>query len=290
MPKSVAQLINDLAVKAGIPSDNQELKDILSSADLVKQTVPDSLAGKIETGLLTKDAAKNDPDVVNYFRHTNYGVIDAEVEKFLTEAKFEDAVTNEIKGEKNTIKKVTLLAKKVQELEVKKAAAAGGDKGKLQEEINKLNGQLSEIVNKHKQEKDDLILNHQKEIDQMFLQNTLGTYNYALGDIDTGAKVMTAQALLAQKMASAGVKIINKDGQRILVRNDGTEYYDDKHNKIDLKGFIEGAISPILKKNEGQQTPNTPTGPTAPAAPGTHKVNTAAIKELETAMQTDKVE
>lgn len=280
MPKPAATFINELALKAGIDANNAELKDILSHADLSKITIPDSLAGTISANLMTVDAAKAHPELTKHFRGSFYDGLDSVLENTMSEMEFDDDVKTEIKKETNSNKRIALIAKKVRELEVKKATATGGDKSALQKTINELNQKISDISNNHKTEIETLRTSHENELTNADVRNLLATYNYALGDIDAGIKVTTAQALLSEAMRSAGVKVIRKDGHPALVKLDGTEFYDSTNTRKDLKAFTEGAISKILKKTEGNP-PNTPPGIPPAALPAGHKVNASAIAEID---------
>ena len=56
---TIGELINNLALKAGIAADNDELKSLLASPELATVQVPETLNTTINNGLLSIEAAKN---------------------------------------------------------------------------------------------------------------------------------------------------------------------------------------------------------------------------------------
>jgi vacuolar-type H+-ATPase subunit I/STV1 len=108
-------LLSDLAKKAGVDTTQKEFVDLLSH-DI---DIPDTVADKMNKGLLNIDAAKNNPDVKKAIRAEALNGVDSKISEILEELGIEDA--SEILEEKNSYEKISKLTKKVKDLESKKA-------------------------------------------------------------------------------------------------------------------------------------------------------------------------
>lgn len=274
MPKPLATYINDLFLKAGVPADNQDLKDILSNAELSKVNIPDSLISLADAGIHTLDSAK--AKLKNTLFTEALNGVDKEIESIINENEFDETTKNEIKAEKNTYKKVKTLTAKIQELEAKKHSGKG-DTTKLQDEINTLKAQNSTIIKEWEKKLHDKEMQAEAQINNMFIDNYLSRYNYSLGDIDPEIKITTARIMVEKKLAESGAKIFKDPVKGMIISaSDGTDFYDGSNNKVNLKSFIEGAIAPILSTTKDVAPSITPTVITG----GQTKVNNNALDRI----------
>lgn len=58
--QKIGELINNLAVKAGVAADDPKLKSLLAAPELLNIEVDDSIVTALDNGLLSIEAAKND--------------------------------------------------------------------------------------------------------------------------------------------------------------------------------------------------------------------------------------
>lgn len=248
--KTVLDLINHIAIKAGIPSDDDTLKGLLSNAELTKAVVPDEFSTKIESGLHTIESAKNNKDIRDAMRAQILNGADAEMNALMDELEFDDDTKATMLAEKLTTKRPRLIALQVKQLESAKAAGKG-DKGELQTKINELQLQLTNIAKERQAEIAKLNDEKENEIKGLFLRNKLASYNYGLGLEDNEIMVDTAQTIIDKALATNQAKVVRVNGQLQLVANDGTEYFDKATNmKKSIDDFFAGALAPILKKSE----------------------------------------
>lgn len=256
---TVAELLNDMAIKAGIPADDQGLKTLLSNADLSKVALSDKLSETIQSNLFTIDAAIASPKVTEALQKKVEAQIlngvDASLESMMEKLALDPDAVSEIKKAEKTYKRITLLSDKLKAAMDKKAAtpAKDGDSAALTQQINDLKAQLAaektaaqQLVQAEAQKFE------QKEQDMAF-DYYLAQYDYANdggGDpMVKRANVMATKALLQEKAASVGAKYVFKNGQFALVKaEDGTDFYDGKTNtKVEFKQFVEQGIAPLLK-------------------------------------------
>jgi hypothetical protein len=254
MAKPLATLIHELAIKAGIPKDHASLISLLSNADLSKITIPDDIVGEMEANLHTLDSAKPKLKATLFAEALNG--VDSELARTMEELQLDDAIKTELLGEKSTPKRAAMLAKKIQELESKKAGTSKDvDKQKLVDEINALKNEKAKILNDFNAEKKSLLDGFDSRVVDMELKNLLSGYQYALpDDMDQRIKVETAMSTLRMAFANDGVTVKLIDGKPALVTaKDGSEYFDKSNNKKDLKSYTDGtlALNKLLKASGG---------------------------------------
>ena len=64
---TLGDYMNQLAVSAGVASDDADLKTFLSSPSIMGAEFPKTVADKISSGLMTMDAARNNPNLHKHF-------------------------------------------------------------------------------------------------------------------------------------------------------------------------------------------------------------------------------
>src|ERR1044071_4304051 len=143
MPKTAADFLKELAIKAGVKIEDEKIKPLLAAPELANINIPDELITGIDNGLLSLDAAKNNHSAIkgHYFSQA-YDGLDKELTRFIEDNKLPDDIKNEILAEKSSTKRAVLLAAKIKDLEEKKASSGKGEKDSLQQQINELNNQL----------------------------------------------------------------------------------------------------------------------------------------------------
>lgn len=285
MPKTLGTYFNELAKKAGLPSDNKALKDFLSTAELATINIPDELTDKMDEGLHNIDSAAANPKVRTKVTGETFSALNARIDKIVNDYNLDDAFKVQLLAEGNSYNRIELVTAKIKELESQKAGASKGEKSELQKEINDLKAAQSKMQKDSSDQLADEKAKSQAEIEEMRLETILSRYNYALGNIDPELKIITASAAVKKALAEGGAKFITdpiNPKSLKLVANDGTDYYDKGNNKKDIKSFIEGAIAPILSTiTQGEPADNTKTihvGDTG------MRQNTSAMQQLQAEM------
>jgi len=252
----LGDLLNKLAVQGGIPATDKELIALLSNAAISTATINDEFANKLQSGLLTIEAAKNDPTLKSYFTALALNALDSELEGLMNEFEIPDEIKTELKTEKSSYKRAAALTKKVKELESKKATASGEDKSKLAKQIDDLNRELSTVKQNFDKEKSEMIESHKADRINWELNNYFNGYSYVT-PISKEANIKVAQGLINEELIKLGLKIENTDNNLKLLTSAGTDFYQN-NQKVNVKDFIDKTLSThkviaIEDKNKQQQ-------------------------------------
>ena len=130
----LGELINSLAVKSGLAVDNEKLKSLLSDPISSTFEIDPVIADSINKGLMTEDAAINNPMILNKARAEAYNKVDETIKLILEP--FDDADRTEILGKKYTVDRITEIGKAVAKLkEAKKDSGSSADKQVLKHNL-----------------------------------------------------------------------------------------------------------------------------------------------------------
>jgi flagellar biosynthesis chaperone FliJ len=265
---TVADFINEMAVKAGVKSDDEALKGILSANDLNKIEMPETLFNSIDTSLLSLESAKNNHPTLKsvYFSQALDG-LDKELEKMKDEYNIPDEVYEEIKKERSSFKKVNILTGKIKELESKKAGASTKeDKTAYQKQIDELTKTL--------QDKEKALADAQKDYDNKLssfkknikLESAIAGYKTIYDDLPAEIKALTIKNILSKELQDNDADFLLDEKESLdLLKKDGTAYLGPNHQRITPQSFIDSVLAKnkILKTTEappasngGSQTPS----------------------------------
>lgn len=272
------EFINSQATKAGMDVNveaNKTFFDALAAAN-IELEMPDDLAKGIDNKFITVEAAKNNhPDIKNHYQSQALDTIDKTSIATLKELGIsQDEIDAIISGEQSTFKRVPLAMRKIKELESKKANASKPDQIAIQKQIDDLHAKLrekeaevtriqTETANQQKQDRIDRIL------DRMF-----ASAKTTFDNLDAEIKNDSIRALLVRGLQNSDAKIeLNENGNLVLLRKDGTNYFGEGNRQQDPQQFLDGLLSrnKILVTNQqppaqGGATPQQQQKPTAPAS------------------------
>lgn len=263
MPKTAADFLKELAIKAGVKIDDEAIKPLLGAPELANINIPDALITGIDNGLLSIDAAKNNHSVIkgHYFSQA-YDGLDKELTRFIEENKLPDEIKNEILAEKSSTKRAVLLAAKIRELEEKKASSGKGEKDSLQQQINELNNQLRA----EKDKEAGIRAEYEKKLkdkDMSYaLRNILGGYKTIYDELDGEVKDITLKAIINKSLnADAAEFTVDESGQLALRKKDGSNFFGEDNRLLTPKSYLDKIMSrdKILKvsdQNQNQQNGN----------------------------------
>jgi len=253
MPVELGVLLNTLAKSVGIEPTDPALVDFLSKAELATATIGDDIAKKITNGLLSIEAAKQNPDLKSHFTALALNAVDTELNELANEFGFDDTTKAELAGEKSSYKRAGLLARKVQQLEAAKVGAKEGDKSKLALQIDELNSQITEIKNGHSSELDKITKAHKAERIDWELNSLYNGYDYAM-PLSKEANTQVAKNLINSELKAKGLSIVNQDNALKLLTSEGTEYYHE-NQKVGIKDFMDKTLTAnkVLKIDDRKQ-------------------------------------
>lgn len=284
--KNLGNLLNSLLTKAGLDVNKEDVKNLLSNADITRITIPDEMSDALENNLMTLDSAKANSNLKSHFFAQAYDGLDKELEKAYTDNAISDDLKSKLLAEKSSTKRAILFAKEIQELEKQKASAnSGADKKDLQDKINALEKEKADLANSHKSDLENIKSQHEGEMTGMLVRNQLSGLNYAMGELPAEVKIETARNLLQSELQKKELKIVNNNGVLKLVKNDGTDYYE-QNKLINFTDFVGGvmASNKMLKTSDpgggsggGATDPKT----TVVKTNNDVRVNNGAVGELE---------
>lgn len=242
----IGELINNLAAKAGVPTDNAELKSLLASPELANITVPEVLVTSIDSGLLSIDAAKNNhPDIKKKYFADAYDGMDKQLIALVANDTFDQADLDEIKAEKSTSKKAELIVTK---LKAAKSQAKGADK----DEINRQLAAAHEVARLAKAEVETVKNSYETQISdirkQAAIKAVFGNYKTIYDDLPPAVKTATLEALINQGLQDKNAELkTDEHGNLQLVSKDGSNVFGDNHVQLTPQSFLDKTFAPILK-------------------------------------------
>lgn len=249
---NLGEFLNALFMNAGIEVENDALKNITTKTATYE--VEQSLVDKFNQSYLTLNSAKNNPELKKHFYAVAMNGLDTELETTMSELSLGEDVVNEIRGEKSSFKKASLLAKKIKSLEAEKSSAnTKTDKAEIQAKIDSLNAE----VLKGRAEKENAVKEiesrYKNEINDILLSNTFGSYDYAL-PTSKDANIKLAKSLFMEEVAKKGYNIALDNNEFKLVTADGMDVYEN-NQRVGFKDFTDRLLAQHkLLKVAGEQS------------------------------------
>lgn len=255
MPQTFGELVNNLALKAGIASDNAELKSLLSNEALATITVPDDLGSTLDKGLLSIEAAKNNhPDIKKVYTAAAYDGMDKHLIALLGSDTFDQSDLEEVMAEKSTSKKYELVISK---LKAAKSTAKGADK----EEVNRQIAAAHEAARLAKEEVNNVRSEYEGKIKDInkkaALKAVLSNYKTIYDDLPGNVKITSMEALINNALQDKNAVLdVDDNGNLVLTTKDGSNVFGSNHVQETPLSFLDKSFAPILKVS----------GPPKPAA------------------------
>lgn len=262
---TIGELINNIAQKAGIAADDQNLKSLLASPELATIQVDETIVTAIDNGLLSIEAAKNNhPEIKKKYFADAYDGIDKQLMNLVANETFDQADIDEIKAEKSTSKKQELIISK---LKTAAKSAKGADKDEINRQIAAAHeaARLAKAeVETVKSEYEGKIANIQKTA---ALKAVFGNYKTIYDDLPVAAKNAAFEALVQTALQDKNAELKTDDhGNLVLVSKDGSNVFGANHVQLTPSSFLDQTFAPILKVS-GPPKPAAPTRPQQPAQP-----------------------
>lgn len=259
---NLGEFLNALFMNAGIEVENDALKNITTKTATYE--VEQSLVDKFNQSYLTLNSAKNNPELKKHFYAVAMNGLDTELETTMSELSLGEDVVNEIRGEKSSFKKASLLAKKIKSLEAEKSSAnTKTDKAEIQAKIDSLNAEVLKVRAEKENAVKEIESRYKNEINDILLSNTFGSYDYAL-PTSKDANIKLAKSLFMDEVAKKGYNIALENNEFKIVTADGMDVYEN-NQRVGFKDFTDRLLAQhkLLKvAGEQSQQNNTQTTPT----------------------------
>ena len=250
---NLGEFLNALFTNAGVEIENDTLKNITTKSATVE--IDQALVDKFNQNYLTLNSAKNNPELKKHFYAVAMNGLDTELETTMSELSLTEDVINEIRGEKSSFKKASLLAKKIKSLEAEKSSATTKtDKAEIQAKIDSLNAEVVKVRAEKEQAVKEVEARYKNEINDILLSNTFGSYDFAL-PTSKDANVKLAKSLFMEEVTKKGYNIALDNNEFKLVTADGMDVYEN-NQRVGFKDFTDRLLAQHkLLKVAGEQTP-----------------------------------
>jgi hypothetical protein len=242
----LGEFINSLAQKAGVKSDDENLKSLLASPQLADIKVTDELISYIDKGLLNIEAAKNNhPDIKKKYFADAYDGMDKQLLSLIESDTFDQADLDEIKSERSTSKKAELIVSK---LKAAKSKAKGIDK-------DEINAQLAIAHAAAKASKDETIAvknDYENKIKGIYRDSAVlaafANYKTIYDDLPGDIRKATMDAIINKSLQDKNAELqVNENGQLLLISKDGSNVFGSNHVQLTPQSFLDQSLAPILK-------------------------------------------
>ncbi len=253
--KTLGEFINDLATKAGIKSDNEDLVGLLSAPILQQLQVPEKIELGISNNLLSVEAAKNNhPALKSHYFAAAYDGLDREIDATMEELELSDELKLELKKERSSTKRAALLAKKIREIE--KAASKDEKTPAELKDLKKQVDALHEQLRIEKENSGKVKSDYEGQIKGIRLNSSLekllSPHKTIYDDLDADIRSTSMMAIINKELQSSeGVLDLDENGNLKLLKKDGSNFFGENHVQLNPQGFVEKVLAKnkILKQS-----------------------------------------
>jgi hypothetical protein len=259
---NLGEFLNATFLNAGLDIENESLKQIVTSA--ASTNIDDSLVEKFNQSYLTINSAKNNPDLRKHFYALSLNGLDTELDGVMAELGLDESVVSNIKAEKSSFKRASLLAKTVKDLEGQKAnTGSASAKAEIQAKIDALNSEVVRLREEKANAVKEVENTYKSQINDILLNNHFANYNYS-APVSKEVNVKIARQLIAEEMAKRGYQLNPENGEFKLSSSEGLEVFEN-NQKVGFKEFSERLLA--QHKLLAVNTPQEPNNPNAPGQP-----------------------
>lgn len=232
-----------LAKRAGVDSADPKLKEVLDKVDASLE-IDDTIAGKMESGLLDIESAKSNGTLKSHFTGTVLNGMDAELDRIATEEALSDEELTEYKSEKNTFKRASILAKAIKVKVEKLGKGTAKDDSELKKEITQLNATLSGLKTTHQAELTKKDMEKIEAVQRLANRNLMAAMPFKDKEIDMEANINNLEFYTNKRLNELGgkVKYDMETGTFKLVqkKDEALDLFDEGNNPIVYSDLIKG--------------------------------------------------
>lgn len=259
---TIGDFINTLAIQAGIPADNEDLKNVLSAIGGSTVTVPDTLTKEINRGLLTIDAARNNDTLKDHFYALFANGGEAHLKRVAEELGWDAQTTEQVMAEKTLMAKYSKLVEKV------RAAHDAGKKPakEVEEQIAKLNADLLAAREAAKTAVEQERTAWVSRLQNQAIEGTLASFEYGI-DLPKEIAIETAKALVNRKLAEAKYKVgYDPDNNAISLQTEAGLAAYENNTPVVFKDFASRILADNKLLKVAAPAPQAPGNPPKPAS------------------------
>ncbi|MEO9145086.1 MAG: hypothetical protein ABI237_05965 [Ginsengibacter sp.] len=282
-------LIEKLFKKAGIDTNNEELKPIFA----IDTEMPDEYANKVDGALLTLEAAKGNPEINRMLRKSHFDTVDQKLVDIIKESGV--TLGDDYEKEPNTLLKIGILSKALIDAGKRKAESTNkeGVHEQLKKQADEFAGkeatyqkQLKDIADSMSAKEKEFYNTRETDLTEFNLDKVLSGKDYIFPkEMDSDVKVNAAKLAVKNELAKQGLVIKrNEAGQLVITDKEGNPGYTKTHEKVETNSFIDGVLAQnkLLKINdpENNNGNNGSNGTQNNISNNRGNKNTAVINEI----------
>lgn len=282
---NAGELIHALAERTGY--DTTPIKDLLANPALSQINLPDDFKPAVLNSLLTVNEAKINGDLKKHFAGVHLGSVDSIINEMTDEYALPDDVKGVLKNETSTFERIKLFTKSLAKLKEEAAAAVGGEKKTLVDQINKLNADIASAKDQLKAETARIASEWQGRFSDHLVNSKFTQYDYAMDTIPVDVQATSARTLFERKLSEKGGKMKFVDGKVTLVSaTDDALPFTIDNKPVEFESFADAVVSENkLIKVKGATPPPSPTPTPTPTPLPTKIVVPAAKSQVSNALQ-----
>ncbi len=279
----VGSLIEKLFKKAGIDTTAENLKPLIA----LDAEISEEDFSKVDKGLLTLEAAKNNSEINKHFRNTILTGADARMDEMIVELGLQPG--EDFVNDKNTYEKIAKLTRLANEAGKKATGKTSTDEfAKKEAEYNR---QLSELKNSVTLKDKEIAAERTTGRKDNRLERKILSLADKLNvpaELDVDVKIEIVKGAINRQLQKEGLHLSLDDSDNlIVVDKDGKPAYNPKDNvAYEPNTYIDGALAQnkLLKINntgdQHQQQQQQPGNNGAQFIPHTNSGNLAIAEEL----------
>lgn len=241
---TVAEAMQTLFKRAGVDTEQETLKAVLSAEQLTQVNLPDNVYEQVNQRFLTPDEAKNNPDLFNHFKAVHLNGVDAGLEELIKDIQ-DEAVKNELKG-LPTSKRAKRLIEEYKKLAEKKAMEFTKDKDGILAEVEKLRTESLTKDQLHQEAITKLLGEKESELTEAMQDSYLSSIKYG-NELPLQVNKITAQQLVKMEMAEKKIGYRRKGMSFELYNLDIPDItYTENNQPVKYEDFV----TRVLAKNK----------------------------------------
>ena len=241
--KTIGQLIQHLATKAGILADDKNLINILSNSELSKVTIHSDFVKSLDENLLSIEAAKdNHPEIATIYKAQALNALDKRVLAIADELELSDEEMSELKKQISSYKKLELVIGKLKES--KKETPDKGAKDALQTQIDGLLADLKTAnqIAAAKEVEFGKTINSTK-ID-FEVRSKLAGKKTIFDTLDSNIRHKSLMAVIDNALQDKDAEFsYDEKGNLQILKKDGTTLLGANHTKISIDDLVDGTLA-----------------------------------------------
>ena len=265
---NLKDVIARLCKVAGIPDTNEAVVKLLANESLTTIEVEPLTYNLLDNGLMSKEAAKNNPEISQYFESkfvgATLGNVDSKLIQMLKELDIDEDTLSSIRAEEKTAAKFSLVKKAIAD-NLEKKGTSKKDKDALEDERKQLNAKILELQAEKAAEVAKAHDEFKTKLQIRDYESYLNQYDFATNEqLDRDSAKMLADMKVKKYLAEKGFTLqYNPDDAANMFKVVTTTGLDafEGNTPVTFKGLTDKVIADNKLLKVSGTPPNQPPHP-----------------------------